>query len=324
MSHNNHFSNIRGKKAGVALLLAVSCLAGLILLVGYEPAQNRMPASPAVLDSLIYDEFSAFNLPGGKISEQHFEINTSFTRKVIEAELPAGLSRTYVHMELAQQLREAGFSSRGTVTFPEEDVRIDIGYDQTMLRTVKLRRDTTFHRRINPASILVYFTDPPSPEQLAELRALGEPITILLRDESPAVLKSRYEAIDDYPYLTGFWVNNSGDTPSQNFRSVANELRAVTSNPVFLSLSADPHSSGNSGNAEVTRIPAGNAVMAGEEHGRDAFDEHLRQFARRASRGEHPIMLLRAGPETLTWLEEAIYELKKGGLILTPPPLREA
>lgn len=317
----DHTLNNRQKKAGIALLLAFSCLAGIVLFFSFDPPGQHPRSTVNELDSLIFDEFNLFNLQQHHINERTLEVDSLFTRKIYEVGLPAGLSRTFVHTELARRVSDAGWDTRGTVSFPERSIQMDIVKENTLIRTVQIEQDTTSRRMLNPASILVYFDHAPSQNQLNTLESYGEPVGVLLRGSSPEQLTHRYEVLENYNYLTGFWPVDQTADAINNPHTFASDLRSVQSSPVMFSLSANVKETDET---NINWIIAEDAEIAGSEHGREAFNRTIREFSNRAARGERPVLLINASEQTLQWLEDAIYNLKKGGLILTNPVLEES
>lgn len=303
-------------------MLACSCLTGIVLLASHNTGSKTYKASVAELDSLIQDELDIFNIRSRQITQRTVEVDSLFSRKIVNVDLPLGLSRTFFHTELAQRVNKAGWKSRGRVEFPERDITMEIISENTLVRTIHLRRDTTARRLISPATVLVYFDDAPDPDDIARLQSLGDPIGILLRGDNPNRLKSRYEYLEDYPYLTGFWPAEGTEVTTDLTGSFIAELRSVQRRPVLFSLSPADRSAG-SNITPVSWIIAEQAAMAGREHGRQAFNRDMRAFSRRAVRGERPVLLIKGTSETLLWLKDAIYDFKKGGLVLTPPTITD-
>ncbi len=285
----------------------------------YDPSAKTQRSSLSDLDSLIYDELQTFNLPADQITERRLEVDSLFYRKTFEIGAPPGLSKTFLHAELAGRVAEAGWETRGRVEFPDRDIRMEIASDNTLVRTIRIRQDSTARRTLNPASLLVSFDATPQQTQLNLLESYGEPIGILLRGSSPQQLKAQFENVDDYPYLTGFWPVEQADDEIDNPFAFASELRSVQSTPVLFSLSSGVETLQPQETTPINWIIAEQAVIAGSEHGREAFNRDLREFSNRAARGERPILVISADDQTLQWLDDAIYDLKKGGLVLTNP-----
>ena len=303
-------------------MLACSCLTGVVLLASHTTGSNAHKASIAELDSLIQDELDIFNIRSDQVTQRTVEVDSLFSRKIVDVGIPLGLSRTFIHTELAKRISKAGWESRGRVEFPERDITMEVISENTLVRTIHLRRDTTSRRLISPASVLVYFDDSPGVDDINRLQSLGEPIGILLRGENPNRLKSRYESLEGYPHLIGFWPAEETEVTTDVTGGFISELRSVQRRPVLFSLSPADQSAGGDA-TPVNWIIAEQAVMAGEEHGRQAFNRDMRAFSRRAVRGERPVLLMKGTSETLRWLEDAIYDFKKGGLVLTPPPISD-
>ncbi len=310
------------KKAGITILLALACLACIILLFSYDPAEHERLPTLSEVDSLIYDELSLFNIQGEQIRENRVEVDTLFERKNFRVGLPPGLSRTFVHTELARRINERGYTTRGKVDFPDRNITVEIIRDETLVRRVYLQQDTTFHRTLQPASVLVYFNSTPEDSHIDQLLSIGKPIGILLKGTSAEDLTRRYEQIREYPHLTGFWPVEADGYESERAEELAQELHSIQASPVILSLTEDFHS-GQSDAENIQWIYSRNATLTSREHGRQAFDENLRDFGNKAMRGQQPILIVSGSEKTLNWLEESIYDLKKGGIVLTTPPLSE-
>ena len=300
------------------ILLTGSCLAALVLLFGYEPPDPDSHYASAELDSLIYHELQLFNIPASRVNERTFEVDTTFSRTTYQVGVPQGLSRTFVHSELSQRLHEASFRTRGTVDFPDRDITMDITRDNTLLRRVRFVEDSENHRTLHLGSILVYFDHTPSQQEIDRLTQINEPIGLLLRGSSPGQLEHRFEQVSDYPYFSGFWAVGEDGSKHSDPDSFLEEVREFLSNPTLMTLSADGAPSSNTSDA-ADWLVADNAIMAGEEHGREAFNRDIIEFSNRAVRGEQPILLIKGTGNTLRWLDDGIFKLNKKGVLLSLP-----
>lgn len=295
----------------------------VILLFSYDPAEHERSPTLSEVDSLIYDELGMFNISREQIRESSIEIDTLFERKRFNVGLPPGLSRTFVHTELARSIRESGYTTRGKVDFPERDITVEIIQNETLVRRIHLRQDTTFQRTLQPASVLVYFNRTPTESHIEQLLSIGEPIGIMLKGTSAEELTHRFDQISDYPHLTGFWPVEADGYESEMTEGLARELKSIQTSPVMLSLSGDFSLDEFDVAEDLNWIHARNATLAGSEHGRQAFDEELRYYGNKAMRGEQPVLIVNGSYETLNWLEDSIYDLKKGGIVLTTPSVTD-
>ena len=126
------------RKKILLFLLAVSCLAALLVLLYYPAGEHRPMDSLATVDSLIYRNFSDFEVPRHEISPVSIEVTDKFTRKHYRAHLPFGVSATHFHAELNRNLRPLQVRTIGYVDLPDARMNLHLVYADKVVRTLAL------------------------------------------------------------------------------------------------------------------------------------------------------------------------------------------
>ena len=136
-------------------LLAVCCLAAGLLLLTWEPRVQKQIQTAAEVDSLIHTTLQQFSIPERQIRTQTVRIDTIATRKVYTVNVPRHLSQTEWHYELDRKVRPYRVGTPATVRFPEQDLDIQLTYNNRVIRTVRLRSTEEIR----------HSEDPDTPEQ---------------------------------------------------------------------------------------------------------------------------------------------------------------
>lgn len=114
------------KKKFLVWLLFFSCLAAFIFFVNTEPPSQKYLRSVSQIDSLITLTLDQYQLTSNQVSVRTVEIDTLFSRKVYQIEIPASFSKTSFHYALHQNVWPYDAKTVALVQFPERDLRIHV------------------------------------------------------------------------------------------------------------------------------------------------------------------------------------------------------
>ena len=311
----------------IAILLAMACLISVLTLATDNP--GPYPINPGDADSLLLHELSVFNIPSDKIQWNRIDVDSTFYRKNYRVRLPVGLSRTWFHSELSRKLYDHGMTTWAKVEFPGHLMNIHIIANNTVLRSISLETDTLYHRRLNPATVMMYFDRPPTRAMLDRIDAYGEPIPMVLKVTSPAQAEAWSERLEPTRHPYYFWMNDDQHYTSEGFNEASylnrsRELASSTSRPgllFFEPTTAKPSAEFFRKLSEnnISLVETRDASIINPAEGRVQFHRELDRFSRQARAGQHPIALVRVTDQSLDWFTENLNELKKGGTVLVLP-----
>lgn len=317
------------KKKLIAYLLAAACLvSGLFLSI---EETDTLSKSTAKVDSLLLSELHAFNIPPGKIRQNRIDVTENFYRKNYTVNLPAGVSKTWVHSEISRKLYDHDMTTWATVDFPERDMNIHVLSDHTIIRTIEMIRDTSYVRFIHPAVVMFYFDKRPDESLLNRLSTIPEPITLVLRVRTSAQAREWSSMVKSTGHNWYFWMIDDDQLPGADFneslfleqsRLIA-DASTQTGLLFFHSTSFVPGRSflGKLEEQRINLVKADNSGVISRLSGRQQFDEEFRNFTRKAMQGRHPTALIQASEDNLDWFLSSRNTLKKGGIMLTYPRL---
>jgi hypothetical protein len=198
-------------KKWVVSLLVISCITTLLLHYTYTPDQRDYFRNTSEIDSLITLNLDRFNIPGNQVRTNTIMLDTTATRKVYTVRVPPGISKTQWHYELDKLFRPYQSATPARVLFPERHLRIHVMYGTNIVRTIQLQTDPNLRLYRDFASLIIKFDRPPSRGVLNQIEALGEPIHLAIRSQSP---RTEFEGIRDlrreYPYVVWAIKKSSG------------------------------------------------------------------------------------------------------------------
>lgn len=270
----------RTKKRIIAALLLVSCIISGYMLASVSAPPFRELNNLSEADSLLLRHFESFNIPRSQVSVRTVRVDSNFSRKQYRVRVPPGFSKTQLHAEITEGFYPRNVSAPARVRFPQLDLSIYLAYRNTVIRTVTIETDPGLVMERNPASIMVAFEDHPEDELVRRIVQFGEPIAILLALDDPVA---------------------------------ANEARKEL-------VKSYPHLTFLVGEEGRSLEGPGEIYFLEAESGRIAFDRVIQQFVQKARAGGHPLALVSASEEALTWLNEHLAELKKAGLRIVSSP----
>lgn len=306
------------KKKWAAGLLAGACLASaLLLLLSFDEHRARY-IQPGVADSMLVQEFQTFNLQADKISSREIQADTTFTRRSYHVQLPLDLSQTYFHMSLASSLQPYGMDTWATVDVPGNTMVVHVLQNETLIRSLHLSNDPNYFRVFNYGTILPYFDRPPSREMRDRLQRFDPALPVVLRLQDPSRADDYVEQMADYPGDLLFWLTSEAATNHDRFLQQALTVDQLVRRPelLYFPSSMDTPDQAFHDTLErrnITLHAVDEALRVTGEDGRFGFRQDMSHFNRRLRRENRPVALVDASEQTIGWLEEEIYELKKGG-----------
>lgn len=130
------------KRGWIVILLLFTCIAALVLLWNYDPADVKRLTNSAQIDSLITHTFDDFGVTSAQIRVQSVEVDSLFTRKIYNVRVPSHFSKTSFHLRLHEHSYPFSVYTTATVQFPERNLRIHLLHNDTVQRSVYLNTDT--------------------------------------------------------------------------------------------------------------------------------------------------------------------------------------
>lgn len=314
------------KKKIIAILLFISCfISGYMLFVSSGGASRHL-SNLAQADTLIYDQLKAFNIQDQQIHISTVKVDSNFSRKIYRVGVPFKLSKTQLHAELNRIFYNYGVKAPARVSFPQKDVRIDLVYQNTVIRSVILQTDPDLVFTKNKVSILVAFDEMPDDKLLGKLTSLGEPIPLVFKVKSPMKanelakkLKSRYQHIL-------FWLQSDDGkdlikTNPDKAVSKLKQLEDIMPDADILLPNADDRSEAEKNSlmakTNLSFVNAGNALMLREGLGKASFRRGLDKLADNSSAS---MALITGNETTVSWLSKKLPELTKAGVDIIYPP----
>lgn len=114
------------KKRFLVWLLFFSCIAALIFFLNTEPPEKKYLRSVSQIDSLITLTLDQHQLTSNQIRVRTLEIDSLFSRKIYQVEIPPTFSKTSFHYALHQNIWPYEAKTVAQVQFPERNLRIHI------------------------------------------------------------------------------------------------------------------------------------------------------------------------------------------------------
>lgn len=307
----------------MALLLG-ACTLSIVLLLSLSDPSSKQLEGIAQADSLLRRDLTTFNISRQQVQEHTIQVNDSFSRRLYDIHLPPGFSKTHLHQEIHDTFYEYGVSAPARVIFPAKDVHIHLIQNNTIFATLRLETDSSLRLARSFGSILVALDHYPSQEMLQRIESLGESIPIVLKmqdlqdmEELPNDIRQGYEELL-------IWLQEKEGDDSRSLLPTLQHLQRVAPGAGVLSFQ-NPESGGNQpfiqalSETSIDIVDASESILLQSAMGKDAFNQELQKFMRRARRGEHPVAILMADERALDWLQEELVTLKKSGLRIVPP-----
>ncbi|MDX1639829.1 MAG: hypothetical protein R3281_17850 [Balneolaceae bacterium] len=324
----NRHSDGKFKKWLVALLLLVSCVISALLLVFGDEGDTQRLGNFAQADSLISDTFRQFGITRSQVRVTDTRVDSVLTRKTYTVDVPPGFSKTMLHAELNRVFHPLSVRTPARVSLPEKRMRIQLVYDNTVIRTLALRTDECMVLDRDIASILVAFDEEPTRSLLQSVIRFGEPIPVALRVSGAEQAREQKGLLQQYPYLC-YWINTNREGAEEGSAlPPATVLDDFPPKADILSFERIADLSGARASSirtvasehDMAFIDASDALILDSDLGESIFKQELEKFAARARRQEHPVAVVMADEEALEWLRQKLVTFKKQGLYLIHPP----
>lgn len=283
-------------------------------------------------DSLLLNNFRTFNIAERQVRERVISLDSIYNRKEYRVNVPPGFSKTQLHYEIHHTFREYNVETPAKVVFPEKDLTIYLVLDNTVFYTIRLQTDPELVLERSYGSILVAFDSDPSQKLLEKISSFGEPIFPVLMIDNPLQANELKKQLNKtYPDIF-FWLQNEeGDNPINEagnplLPSLRHLQQAVPDAGVLSFESLEKSASGylikSLSKTSLTYVDVSEATVLHPDIDKNTFKLKLRQFSRKARRGEHPVAILMADEKTLEWLQQELADFKKSGLQIVPPKER--
>lgn len=319
----------RNKKYLIVFLLAGACLVSSFLLIHSSGSAVKTLNSISEADSLVKNNLDAFNVRTNQIREHVIALDSLNKRKVYNVRVPQGFSKTQLHHEIHDTFTKYDVKSPAKIIFPDKDFHIHLLKDNTVFATIRLITDPDLVLQRSFASILVAFDSKPTQNMLDQIKAFGEPISVVLMIEDAERASDLTEELPANFSDILFWLKNeNGDNlPGNNSSKVLPKLQHLqreTPNAGILSFinfetGTDHNKRQNLSGTELDYIDVSDATLLQSEMGKTAFKQELQKFSRKAQQGEYPIAIVMAEEESLEWLQQELADFKKRGLRIVPP-----
>lgn len=114
------------KKKYLVWLLFFSCIAAFIFFLNTEPPDKKHLRSVSQIDSLITLTLNQHQLTSNQVRVRTLEIDSLFSRKIYQIEIPATFSKTSFHYALHQNIWPYEATTVAQVQFPERNLRIHV------------------------------------------------------------------------------------------------------------------------------------------------------------------------------------------------------
>lgn len=124
------------KKKILVWLLFFSCTTALIFFLNSEPPKKKYLRSISQIDSLITLTLDQHQLTSNQVSVRTVEIDSLFSRRIYQIEIPATFSKTSFHYALHQNIWPYEARTVAQVQFPERNLRIHVLVNNTVHRSL--------------------------------------------------------------------------------------------------------------------------------------------------------------------------------------------
>jgi hypothetical protein len=319
-------ASTRDWKRPLALGLLVLCnILAAVALGTFTPPVEVSRADLTTIDVTIDEKLKEYNIPSKSIRTETVKVDSVFTRKVVRAGIPRGISKTMLHLELQHELGGQGVKLPATVKFPSKELNIHFMLDGTIVRTLVLRTDTSLKALSYPGTV-VFFTDPsPDSDALEELRNYGETVLIAAKIESVSDAEQFAKSMKGFtPSRLLLWVLGTENTDFRFDRFYTELTEQLKKSNPHMRLLMFNHAS-LSGNKKLWKIlqqQNWSVVMADPDRiepgnmDEEAFKAFLDRFNREALTGKNTVALLPMKTSYTVWLKQGLLIHKKNGLRL--------
>lgn len=114
------------KKKFLVWLLFFSCIAAFVFFLNTEPPTKKYLRSVSQIDSLITLTLDQHQLTPNQVRVRTVEIDSLFSRKIYQIDIPTSFSKTSFHYALHQNIWPYEATTVAQVQFPERNLRIHV------------------------------------------------------------------------------------------------------------------------------------------------------------------------------------------------------
>lgn len=331
MTENSNITeNDRTKKIIIIALLALSCLLSAYLLVNIPENKVEYLSSLGQADTLIMRELHDFNIKKSQIHTWSIKVNKKFSRKIYDISLPPGFSKTYLHAEINRRLEPYGIICPAKVYFPEKNMDIEVYYKGTVIRTLRLKTDTTFKMQQSPGTILAYFNQQPSSTLLQKYKSIDQTLPVVFHISKATEGRDWMDALKLKNQPVIFWIQKNFEYHNTSNRSdwVLNRqlkiLNQIVHDPtILIAPSLNKHAKNiiekDGEILGISVVRPGHIILDQEADSPSYFDQEIKKFQQKAKKGKRPVLLIKGSLNNYKLLYNKLPVLKKGGLVLVPP-----
>lgn len=322
--------NPKQKKTYIALALFASCVLMLVLLFNSKRVEDLSISDLAVVDSLIYRELATYSIKKKQIKPKTIKTG-EFSRIYYDVRVPRGISKTQVHADLHYRLHELEIASPARLILPEKELAIHVYYNNTIIRTVQLRTDTSLKvQTFN--STLAFFTEKSPDLSLVErVRDLGEFTPLIFRTLEPDDAEKWYSKVNQAIKPVYVWLNETDrDEVITSTVWLKDKLPQFSSISRNITVWVDQASASKQDsqvayyrNNKLKSLKLEHIVYFDAEDGIYAYEQALRKFKQLAQMDYNPILMVSVNSKSIGVIESRIVELKKLGIRFEPPVFRD-
>lgn len=309
------------KKRIIAVLLFISCIISGTILFSTSNQPVKTLQYHAQVDSLINDQFDRFNISEQQVSVATTRVDSNFYRKTYYVGLPYQFSKTQFHAELNNQFHRYSVEAPARVTFPQQNVNIQVAHRGTVIRTISLQTDPDLAMETNNMRLLMVFEEVPDADILNNLRSLTEPIPLVIKVEQPLQVQDMKEELNGRYAPTIFWFHNQEGQHlmEQNIEAAITRLKRLErispNTNVLITTEAEQNIPNLRTFTNLTFIKSSNYQLLTKQIGKKAFISELRQLTSNTTSAA----LVTGSASTVNWLKEELPDLKKSGINIIAP-----
>lgn len=309
------------KKKLIVILLFISCLISGYILFNTSNADSKRLQSVAQVDSLIQTQLVDFNINDDQLTVQTIRVDSNFVRKKYRIAVPYHFSKTQFHAELNQLLHPYNIQTPAQVSFPAQDVNIQLTYHHTVIRTILLQTDPKLSMQPNNIHILVTFDELPNDQMLTALASLGDNIPLVFKIEQPMEVQDLKEELNRRYEPIIFWLQNQNGkdlikTNPDAATARLSRLQDLVPNTNILLLQDIEQTTNLESFSELNFINARNALLLHEELGKTSFFKELEKLQ---ANTKLVTALISGNQTTVSWLKEKLPDLKRSGTNIINP-----
>lgn len=322
--------NPKQKKTYIALALFASCVLMLVLLFNSKSVEDLSISDLAVVDSLIYHELETYSIKKKQIKPKTIKTG-NFSRIYYDVRMPRGISKTQVHADLHYRLHELEIATPARLVLPEKELAIHVYYNNTIIRTVQLRTDTSLKVQTFNSTLAFYTQKSPDLSLVERIRDLGEFTPLVFRTLEPKDAEKWYGKVSQALKPIYIWVNEADrddviastvwlKDKLPQFNSIA---RGITVWVDQTSASKQDAQVSYYRNNKIKALKLDHAVYFDAEDGIYAYEQALRKFKQLSQMDYAPILMVNVNSKSVSVIESRIVELKKLGIRFEPPVFRD-